>query len=263
MRKVAGGDIDLLAGMLTELKCRPRSIDSYRKWRLDFATRLATAFREIESGWRQLARISPGSDIQIGSLAIHIPGFPELNYWFPPRLTISLATIAAMARRCKEPHYEQLALVSLSACIISKWPNTLSYAMDIDHTRPHRRVQRFTLKRILDTYLARLDRTIACLAALYEVFDRAGVATRLIDSGRIFYPQDARQKLPAIEDESQALVMTSPPYFDAVDYPRAHRMSLCWMNGYAPADLASRRKSPHWRHCADSVTIRSINCADS
>jgi hypothetical protein len=71
-------------------------------------------------------------------------------------------------------------------------------------------------------YLARLDRTIACLAALYEVFDRAGMAKRLIDSGRIFYPQDAREKLLAIEDESQALVMTSPPYFDAVDYPRAH-----------------------------------------
>jgi DNA modification methylase len=252
-RKVAGGDIDLLAGMLTELKCRPRPIDSYRKWRLDFGTRLATAFREIESGWRQLARISPGRDVQMGSLTIHIPGFPELNYWFPPRLTISLATIAALARRCKEPHYAQLALVSLSACIISKWPNTLSYAMDIDHTRPHRRVQRFTLKRILDTYLARLDRTIACLAALYEVFDRAGVATRLIDSGRIFYPHDARQKLAAIEDESQALVITSPPYFDAVDYPRAHRMSLCWMNGYAPADLASRRKYLGLRRAPDFV----------
>ncbi len=252
-RKAAGTDIDLLAGMLTELKCRPRSLDSYRKWRRDFEVRLATAFEEIESGWRQLSQVSPGSDVQIGALTVHVPSFPELNYWFPARLTIALATIAAMARRCREPHYEQLALISLSACIISKWPNTLSYAMDIDHTRPHRRVQRFTLKRVLDTYLARLDRAIACLAALYEVFDQAGMATRLIDSGRIFYPQDAREKLPAIEDESQALVMTSPPYFDAVDYPRAHRMSLCWMNGYAPADLASRRKYVGLRRAPDFV----------
>ena len=252
-RNVAGGDIDLLAGMLTELKCRPRPLDSYRKWRQDFEVSLSSAFEEIERGWRQLSQVSPGSDIQMGSLTVHIPSFPELNYWFPPRLTIALATIAAMARRCREPHYEQLALVSLSACIISKWPNTLSYAMDIDHTRPHRRVQRFTLKRVLDTYLARLDRTIACLAALHEVFDRAGMATRLIDSGRIFFPQDARENLPAIEDESQALVMTSPPYFDAVDYPRAHRMSLCWMNGYAPADLASRRKYVGLRRAPDFV----------
>ena len=44
-----------------------------------------------------------------------------------------------------------------------------------------------------------------------------------------------------VPGESQALVVTSPPYFNAVDYPRAHRMSVCWMNGHAPADLASRQ----------------------
>src|SRR5258708_4016260 len=99
-RSVAGSDIDLLAGMLTELKCRPRPINSYRKWRLDFAARIASAFEELEDGWRELAQVSPGTDVQIGSLRIHIPSFPELNYWFPPPFTISLPTIPAIARLC-------------------------------------------------------------------------------------------------------------------------------------------------------------------
>src|ERR687894_203550 len=58
----------------------------------------------------------------------------------------------------------------------------------------------------------------------------------------MIFRHDAREPLPAIADESQALVVTSPPYFNAVDYPRAHRLSMCWMNGYAPAALASRQR---------------------
>jgi DNA modification methylase len=54
--------------------------------------------------------------------------------------------------------------------------------------------------------------------------------------------------LPVIPAKSQDLVITSPPYFNAVDYPRAHRMSLCWMNGYAPTALVSRRRYIGLRH---------------
>jgi hypothetical protein len=176
-----------------------------------------------------------------------------LNYWFPPQLTAALAAIAEVAHQCQEPHYERVALLSLSASIISKWPNTLSYAMDVDHTRPHRRVQRFSLDRVLKTYLNRLDRSLACLGRLHDVYRDAGVLSHASDFSRVIYPHDAREPLSAIQDESQALIMTSPPYFNAVDYPRAHRMSVCWMNGYAPADLASRRNYIGLRHAAEFI----------
>jgi len=181
-------------------------------------------------------------------LKLPIPEFPELNYWFPPQLIVALAAVAAAAHRCQEPHFERVALISLSASIIAKWPHTLSYAMDIDHTRPHRHVQRFRLDRVLTTYLKRLDRTLACLGVLHEVYRGAGVLATVPEHSRVIYPHDAREPLPIIQDESQTLVITSPPYFNAVDYPRAHRMSVCWMNGYAPAALASRRHYIGLRH---------------
>jgi SAM-dependent methyltransferase len=186
----------------------------------------------------------------LGTLELRIPHFPELNYWFPPQLTAALATIAEAAHQCQDPHYERVALVSLSAAIIAKWPNTLSYAMDIDHTRPHRRIQRFTLESVFKTYLRRLDRSLACLGALYNVYRHAGVCDSLKEFSHVIYPHDAREPLPTVQDESQAIVITSPPYFNAVDYPRAHRMSVCWMNGYAPADLASRRNYIGLRYAA-------------
>ena len=61
-------------------------------------------------------------------------------------------------------------------------------------------------------------------------------------------PHDARTPIPGVPAGSQSLVVTSPPYFNAVDYPRAHRLSVCWMNGHSPPDLVSRRSYIGLRH---------------
>lgn len=243
-RIAVGADIDILAGMLTEVKCHPRSRQEYADWREGFAARLALDFEEIGEAWTRGATPPLGKAWSVGTLVLPIPSFPELPYWFPPQLTAALAAIAHAAHECGDRHFEHVALIALSASIIAKWPNTLSYAMDVDHTRPHRRFQRFTLDRALSVYLGRLDRSIACLGELNRVYEDAGGP---IDA-RVVYPHDARLPLPALASGSQALVVTSPPYFNAVDYPRAHRLSVCWMNGYAPPDLVSRRKYIGLRH---------------
>jgi DNA modification methylase len=250
-RHVVGSDIDVLAGMLSEIKCSPLPADNYKVWRRRFESTLRSLFEEISDNWPPERLPRPGRPLSIGSLNLPVAAFPQLNYWFPPQLIAYLAAIASAAHRCRSPHYEQVALVSLSAAIISKWPNSLSYAMDIDHTRPHRRIQRFTGRRVLDSYLDRLDRTIACLGGLNQVYDDAGILASLPHAARVVCPHDARKPLPDILVGSQALVVTSPPYYSAVDYPRAHRLSVCWMNGHAPAALASRQDYIGLRHLGD------------
>ncbi|HWG46954.1 MAG TPA: DNA methyltransferase [Gemmataceae bacterium] len=247
-RKAIGTDIDILAGMLTELKSKPYTRDRYDVWRERFASQLSEHFADITQSWMKNALPPLGKNWLLGSLQLPIPGFPELRYWFPPQLTAALAAIAQAAHECEERHFEQVALVSLSASIIAKWPNTLSYAMDIDHTRPHRRVQRFTLDRVLTAYLARLDRSITCLSELHRIYTEANGVQTFAEAARVVYPHDARTAAPHLENESQTLVVTSPPYFNAVDYPRAHRLSVCWMNGYSPDNLVSRRQYIGLRH---------------
>ena len=243
-RKAVGADIDILAGMLTEVKCNARTRQEYNTWREEFVARLARDFEEIGRAWTRGATPPLGESWSLGTLDLPIPSFPELPYWFPPQVTAALAAIALAAHQCSDRHFEHVALIALSASIIAKWPNTLSYAMDVDHTRPHRRFQRFTLDRTLSVYLGRLDRCIACLGELYRVYADAGGPI----GARVVYPHDARLPLPGLASGSQGLVVTSPPYFNAVDYPRAHRLSVCWMNGYAPPDLVSRRKYIGLRH---------------
>lgn len=237
-RTVVGSDVDVLAGMLSEVKCWAKSKTDYALWRARFSAKLEKNFAEIERSWRKGSRPRPGNIFSVGSLELRLPPFPELNYWFPPQLVAALASIADAAHECRDEHYEKVALVSLSAAIIAKWPNTLSYAMDIDHTRPHRRIQQFRLGAVLETYFQRLDRAIACLGSLHDVY----AGNRKARAVKIVCPHDARTQLADVDAESQALVVTSPPYFNAVDYPRAHRMAVCWMNGHAPAELASRNR---------------------
>jgi len=234
--------------MLSAIKCMPAPQADYGRWRRRFEGRIATAFGAVAEHWPPREPPEAGALLELGQLRLSLPHFPELTYWFPPRLIAFLAAIAAAAHRSTDEHMEQVALVSLSASIIAKWPNTLSYGMDVDHTRPHRVVQHFSSKRVLETYRRRLDRTIAHLVALRSVYTKAGILAQLEDSARVIYPHDARQPAVEIEDESQALVVTSPPYFNAVDYPRAHRLSLCWMNGRAPEDAASRKNYIGLRH---------------
>jgi hypothetical protein len=251
-RRVIGTDIDLLAGMLSEVKCSPLPPERYAEWRAQFAARLAKDFQAIARAWERRSPPRPGITWSSGLLRLPIPEFPELNYWFPPQVIVALAAVAEAAHRCQDPHFERVALISLSASIIAKWPHPLSYAMDIDHTRPHRRVQRFTIDRVLTAYLRRLDRSLACLCMLNEVYRDAGMLDTLTDHSSGIYPHDAREPLPIIQDESQTLVITSPPYFNAVDYPCAHRMPVCWMIGYDPTALASRRHYAGFRQAGES-----------
>ncbi len=241
----------MLAGMLSRIKCSPLSREKYGDWRTRFAARLKELLEEIKDEWPPESLPRPGRTLSIGSLKLAVPSFPQLRYWFPPQVIAFLSAIAHAAHSLKNDHYEHVALVSLSAAIIAKWPNTLSYAMDIDHTRPHRRLQRFTGAGVLKAYLKRLDRTIECLGALHHAYRGAGILRTLPAAVRVVCPHDARKPVPDLEADSQALVVTSPPYFNAVDYPRAHRLSVCWMNGHAPADLASRREYLGLHHSGD------------
>ncbi|MGI9039728.1 MAG: hypothetical protein ACR2HK_01225 [Gemmatimonadales bacterium] len=128
---------NVLAGMLSALKCRPRKWTVYLKWRRSFDRRIELALENVERRWPPDTPPSPGGTLDLGSLSLRIPDFTELTYWFPPHLIAFLAAIAQEAHSNDVEHLEHVALASLSASIIAKWPATLSYAMDVDHTRPH------------------------------------------------------------------------------------------------------------------------------
>jgi len=93
----------------------------------------------------------------------------------------------------------------------------VSLARDVSHSRPHKWFARSPIKPF-DAFEIALKRVLqGC------VFQGTRSAPKVE-----VWRGDAR-KLP-LESESIDLVITSPPYLNAIDYMRGHKLSLVWMS---------------------------------
>lgn len=116
--------------------------------------------------------------------------------------------------------------LALSRIIVTKEQGA-SLARDTSHSRPHK----------------------VCDSTNYDVpagFERSAkqLLSRLLQNAPLSAARvelgDAREL--SLESESVDAVVTSPPYLNAIDYLRGHRMSLVWL-GYSIEELRGIRSS--------------------
>ena len=102
--------------------------------------------------------------------------------------------------------------------------------MDLSHSRPHRKFRRAPAKPF-SKFLSAVDRvTTNCIDnKIWPCIPAAQV-----------YEGDARHL--EIKDNSIDLVITSPPYLNAIDYMRCSKFSLVWM-GYSVGELRHLRST--------------------
>ena len=168
--------------------------------------------------------LGPGSTFEIGSWVFHVPGEPAIAYWFDPSHMATLCIIRDLVACERHPLVRQALEVAISSSIIRKWPNTLSYAMDIDHSRPHR------------PHSPRAQSIEAQFALFYRVLGRVkdsilGIQENLafVESSATILEGDSVRLLSMLDSDSIDFVLTSPPYLNAIDYPRAHKFSQWWL----------------------------------
>jgi DNA modification methylase len=150
-----------------------------------------------------------------------------LRYWFDANARKQLAALAVEIQRVDDDATRQVLWCALSRCIITKQSGA-SRAMDLSHSRPHRAFKRAPALPF-DKFLESSDRVLAnCIDKAHA---NRGPATS-VRTG------DAR-KLP-LPDNSIDLVLTSPPYLNAIDYMRCSKFSLVWM-GHTIAALRQVR----------------------
>ena len=194
-RKGIGADLDPLAVIITGSTCNPR-------WSKDLASRADEVLR--------LARRKRAS------LPTWIANDPEtrefVEYWFGPDQIDDLARIAKVL--IDLPRRDNTLRLALSRLIVTKDMGA-SLARDTAHSRPHR-VRDENDFDVLEAYRASAVR-LEKLNAPSDTWTRSSVRR-----------SDARS-LGFIANKSVDLVVTSPPYLNAIDYLRGHRMSLVWM----------------------------------
>lgn len=167
-------------------------------------------------------------DIRLGDTREDLPyedqGF--IRYWFPAVAQKQLFALASAVAKEPAGPGRDLAWVVFSSLIIAKSVGA-SFALDLARSRPHRS----TRKPVQLPLLAWEKRFKSTVARLPFLGDAKKPAAR-IQIG------DARS-LP-IPDRCMDLVLTSPPYLNAIDYVRAHKFSLLWM-GHSLAALRELR----------------------
>lgn len=149
------------------------------------------------------------------------------KYWFSENTILELCALLKGIQSVSPPSLRNLFEVVFSSIIVTK-SGGVSLARDLAHSRPHLASSK-RVPNAIDAFGDKAQRIIKALAGLDTSWPQPGVLMA-----------DCRQ-LPLIT-KSVDLIVTSPPYANAIDYVRAHKFSLIWL-GYSLESLTeSRRK---------------------
>jgi SAM-dependent methyltransferase len=160
-----------------------------------------------------------------------------IRYWFDEYARRQLTSLAEAIQLVDDNRVRDALWCAFSRLIITKQSGA-SLAMDLSHSRPHKVFSRAPVKPF-NKFLAAVHHVLKnCICRDQR---GRGPATR-VSLG------DAR-KLP-IASGTIDLVLTSPPYLNAIDYMRCSKFSLVWM-GYTVGELGGIRTESVGAESAD------------
>ena len=171
------------------------------------------------------------------------PTVDYINFWFlPPQRKQIRALVSAFSQLRGQAR--NLASLALSRIIITKSEGA-SVAADTSHSRPHR-VRTDNEFDVFDGFSKSFGRLLRILKN-----SPVPVAGKVREG-------DART-LRGIRSASVDAVITSPPYLNAIDYLRGHKLALVWI-GYGSSDIKRIKslgvgaRTQHDRHAPSRVS---------
>ncbi len=138
-----------------------------------------------------------------------------VRFWFSRTSRKQLACLAREILSIENNTLRQVYWVAFSRLIIKK-DKGVSFAKDVSHSRPHRCYDESPILPF-DHFLGSVKKTSMGIQSL-----------KILGKGSIVAKRGDAKMLP-LSDNSVDLVITSPPYFNAIDYIRGHKLSLVWM----------------------------------
>lgn len=139
-----------------------------------------------------------------------------ITYWFDLEARRQLSALSTCIERVQHDTTRGVLWCAFSRLIITKQSGA-SLARDLAHSRPHRYYVEAPLKPF-DKFMGSVERVLANTISI-RTPDRGPAPTIRLGDAR---------KLP-LPPRSVDLVLTSPPYLNAIDYLRCSKFSLVWM----------------------------------
>ncbi|MBI4505242.1 MAG: hypothetical protein HY691_06885 [Chloroflexi bacterium] len=214
-RRAVGVDIDPLALLICRVKTTPLSP-------LDASQAAHDAVAQATGYLRDASAIASF----LGSFDSKTRAF--IDYWIAEETQRELAALMLAINQQEDSQLKSFLLLAFSSIIVTK-SGGVSLARDLAHSRPHKDATKVP-KSAMEQFRLRAAKTVRALEA-----SSAMPGTVAVEA----LPGDCRQ-LP-IESETVDLIVTSPPYANAIDYMRAHKFTLVWLG--EPIDSLTERRS--------------------
>jgi SAM-dependent methyltransferase len=209
-----GVDLDPLAVLLAGVWTRTVDPDRVNEKAVQVLDRAKSNFHALSTG----QAYPTGSDTDTRKF---------IRYWFDDYARRQLAALSAAIDRVHDDVTRDALWCGFSRLIITK-SSGASLAMDLAHSRPHRAFTHAPVKPF--------NRFISAVKTVVSNCPQAGSTP--LGPPAIAKLGDARKL--SIEGASIDLVLTSPPYLNAIDYMRCSKFSLVWM-GYSIEKLREIR----------------------
>lgn len=200
-----GGDLDPLAVLISKVNTTP--LDAKE------------AVREAKSAALK-AELLGDKTIKLDWIDNDLETRDFISFWFAPMQISALRKLVFIIQNDYEGDIQNFLKIALSRIIITKEKGA-SLARDTSHSRPHK-VSKTNDYDVLSNFIKSAEQASQRLPAPH--LRRAQV-----------HNGDARN-LSSLRDESVDAVITSPPYLNAIDYMRGHKLALVWL-GFRLQDL--------------------------
>lgn len=151
-----------------------------------------------------------------------------IRYWFDDYARRQLAALSGAIGRVRDESTRDVLWCAFSRLIITKTAGA-SLAMDLSHSRPHRQFSRAPVKPF--------NRFTSAVNTIVSNCPQLGSGN--VGPAAVVKRGDARRL--NVESDSIDLVLTSPPYLNAIDYMRCSKFSLVWM-GYNVCEIRQIRE---------------------
>ena len=209
-----GVDLDPLAVLLAGVWTRTVDGDRVTQKAKVVLNRASIAFGQISSG----CAYPSSSDAETRKF---------VRYWFDAYARRQLTTLATAIGRLRDAATRDVLWCAFSRLIITKSAGA-SLAMDLSHSRPHRKFTHAPVKPF-NRFMSAVQTVVANCPQTGSGVPGPSTVVKLGDARRL-----------DIESESIDLVLTSPPYLNAIDYMRCSKFSLVWM-GYNVSEIRQIR----------------------
>jgi DNA modification methylase len=228
--RAIGVDLDPLAVLLAGVWTRTADSEAVTEKAAEVLDRAKDAARTLPSG----SAYPAGSDDDTRKF---------IRYWFDDYARAQLTALSGAISRVRDDATRDVLWCGFSRLIITKSAGA-SLAMDLSHSRPHKEFKTAPVKPF--------NRFIAAVDLVVSNCPQTGGMP--VGPPTVVRQGDARKL--RIETASIDLVLTSPPYLNAIDYMRCSKFSLVWM-GYNVDQLREIRGESVGTEASSEVALET------